>query len=256
MSKDKKYSKGMGPAKEWNGLKDNKPSKETIKSIADLDEESLQAIKRQLRHELTPQIRKEVYLEYTDTERFRLEKRVRADLEKKFKEKIDSLKKEVDSKLLDPAQLLAEFNNHAGKIFDQYITEGVISKQQISTVLRQAVLEALRTRKMHHAVIIRLDRLSLRGASSSQFREHISDWLSEAGLRRIEEIEDMRNFTMQGDETDGKFLQLLQPAYVDSRTGQLVQAGQVKAIINPRHTKGGKIFARPDADESITPTQE
>lgn len=151
-------------------------------------------------------------------------------------------------------ELVEEFTKVTTKLIARLDTE-TVSQQHVGTIVRQSVFEALRTRKLHHAQIVEIDRLVLRETRNSKIRERLPDWLARAGLRRVEELDrqTMAWFTILNQDDYGDCVRVVHPAYVDANTGALVQSGQVKRIEHEMH--GKKVKCIP-FDELMVDTQE
>ncbi|GAA4081174.1 hypothetical protein [Actinomadura miaoliensis] len=113
------------------------------------------------------------------------------------------------------------------------------SRQEITTIVRQAVAEAMRARKNHHAQIIEIDRLVTRETRNSAIRERLPGWLTRAGLRKVISLDTSTKdwFTILNADDDGDCLRVVHPAYVDVNTGTLVQSGQLKLEDHEQHGK-------------------
>lgn len=142
---------------------------------------------------------------------------------------------------LDVQELVKEFTEVTARLIAKLDTE-TVSQQQVATIVRQSVFDALRTRKQHHAQIIEIDRLVLRETRNSKIRERVPAWLARAGLRRIEELDAETKdwFTVLNPDDDGDCVRVMHPAYVDASAGTLVQSGKVKLTKHDGHGKRDK----------------
>lgn len=116
-----------------------------------------------------------------------------------------------------------------------------LSKEQVSSIVRQSVFAALRNRKQHHAQIIELERLVRRETSNRRLRERLPGWLARAGLRRVDVLDSATKdwFAVLNPDDEGDCVRVMHPAYVDAGTGTLVQSGQVKIDDHDQHARKG-----------------
>ncbi|WP_440082281.1 hypothetical protein [Streptosporangium sp. LJ11] len=246
----KEASRPKGAGKPANTEKKNKPTPGMIEEIRNkLESELSVKIRKEVRQELSRELRA--------AERSRIEMRVRAELNQHFKIEIETLRAELKSKLLDPAYLLSEFTKQTAKILEGHREGSTPSRQQISTTVRQAILEVLHTRKTHLSQLIELDKLLHVGATRKVIVGRVSNWMTQAGMRRIDTPENLEYFVLQGDDDGDEFVAVMSPAYVDALTGQIIQPGQVKFVTNNhQHSRGQKPVRRSDVQKNVTADQE
>lgn len=139
---------------------------------------------------------------------------------------------------LDLQELVDEFTKVTTRLLAE-VDSDALSRQQVSTIVRQAVADAMRTRRKYHAQVIEIDRLLTRGMNNSRIRERLPSWLAGAGLRKVETLDASTKgwFTIMNADDDGDCLRLHSPAYVDINTGKLVQSGQLKLEDHDQHGK-------------------
>lgn len=90
----------------------------------------------------------------------------------------------------------------------------------------------------------------------TKIREHLAEWFTQAGLRRIDKLEDMRYFTVEEDSSDNDSLHIVQPAYVDALTDQVIQPGRVRFVANNSSEKGRNKPRGSDSQERLASNQE
>ncbi|MFD0167777.1 hypothetical protein ACFVJH_27095 [Streptomyces decoyicus] len=135
--------------------------------------------------------------------------------------------------LLSPATLLARFTERAQALITELPEDDRPRPAAVSTALRQAVLEAFRTREEFMARMVETDLIaSAPEQRLSVLRRTIRTSLNDQGLRRIDSPEgEPEHFVVVEGEGDG--FELLRPAYVDQATGKLLLSGQLRRVPTP-----------------------
>ncbi|MFC7977114.1 hypothetical protein ACFUT3_17995 [Streptomyces cinereoruber] len=103
----------------------------------------------------------------------------------------------------------------------------------MAAALRQAVLEAFRSREEYVARMVEVDLLA--GApkqNATSLRKGIRAALLDQGVRCVD-APDGEHELFVVVEGDGEAFEVLRPAYVDQATGKLVLAGQLRRLPAP-----------------------
>lgn len=171
--------------------------------------------------------------EETEDRRSNLEDRLRREMEGRLAT-IEKERRQLDSKLV-----LKRFTERANTLLSKIDATSVdMSNEQIGNVLRQAVLEALRNRKQHLSHLTKLEIL-VREKSLDQIPQLLNEFFIEAGIRRASNpIDEPEFFTVINDPTGKPYLQVVEPAYVDEVTGQILRAGRLRHVANPEFADG------------------
>jgi S-adenosylmethionine:diacylglycerol 3-amino-3-carboxypropyl transferase len=118
----------------------------------------------------------------------------------------------------------------------------------VTAVLRQAVLEAFRTREQYVARLVETDAASwMTEMSAKSLRRAVRASLIDSGVRVIESTDEGEHFVVVEGEGDG--FEVVRPAYLDQATGKLILSGQLRRVFVP----GGHADSRteaPDASET------
>ena len=200
-------------------------------------------IKSRVASKVRATVKEEIRKEIEEELRVEIESKVRAE----FRTRINREQRTSDSSpnnYLEPSALMADFNKEAANVL-QAIHPNSLTTQQLTNAVRQAILDALRTRKIHLSQLVEIDQLQRHGVGTKKIADRISYWFTRAGLRRVEELNNIEYFDIQGNIHDGNFLTLLEPAYVDDVANQLVQSGKVKIISEP-YGKGHRVVRHSD----------
>ncbi|GAA4211642.1 hypothetical protein [Microbispora amethystogenes] len=215
-----------------------------IKAIrAEIHAKAKAEIKSRVAARVRATVKEEIRKEIEEELRVEIESKIRAE----FRTKPDPGKLAPErnpNSHLDPSTLLASFSEEAKKLL-QEIHPDSATPQQLANAIRQAVLNALRTRKIHLSQLVEIDRLQRQGVGAKKIGDRVSEWFTRAGLSRVEELNNIEYFDIQGNIHDGDFLALLEPAYVDEISNQLIQPGRAK-IISQSYGKGNRIVRRSD----------
>ncbi|MEV4372950.1 hypothetical protein AB0J71_38190 [Nonomuraea sp. NPDC049637] len=218
MKAQKPSPRGAGKTREWSGPQRKRRSDNVDDSTsASFENNDIQKLKVELENQLAAKIRKEMRLELKEKERDLLEKQVRAEFIAKAK---------VD---LDPAAILDEFSTRATRLLSDLsgLSDDQIALRQISSVLRQSILEAFRCRKLHVSQLVEMDRSVRHGITTAQLTTLVDDLLARAGVHRMMDMENFDFFiNVNGGGADDDF-EVVEPAYLDAATGQLLLPGQI-----------------------------
>lgn len=132
--------------------------------------------------------------------------------------------------LLSPHMLLSRFAERATDLLAALSEEERPTQAAVAAALRQAVLEAFRSREEYVARMVEVDLLA--GApnqSASSLRKGIRTALLDQGLRCVD-TPDGESELFVVVEGDGEAFEVLRPAYVDQATGKLVLSGQLRRL--------------------------
>ncbi|TSB22791.1 hypothetical protein [Streptomyces benahoarensis] len=134
--------------------------------------------------------------------------------------------------VLSPAALLARFTERAQELIAALPDDDQPAPAGVSAALRQAVLEAFRTREEYMARMVETDLLaSAPGQSLKVLQRTIRSCLYDQGLRCIDSPGEQEHFVVVEGEGDG--FEVLRPAYVDQVTGKLLLSGQLRRVPLP-----------------------
>ncbi|GGU88047.1 hypothetical protein FHX79_115487 [Streptomyces cavourensis] len=132
--------------------------------------------------------------------------------------------------LLSPHMLLARFTERATELLTAVPEEERPTQTAVAAALRQAVLEAFRSREEYVARMVEVDLLA--GApkqNATSLRKGIRAALLDQGVRCVD-APDGEHELFVVVEGDGEAFEVLRPAYVDQATGKLVLAGQLRRL--------------------------
>ncbi|MGA5066366.1 hypothetical protein ACPB9E_21830 [Streptomyces exfoliatus] len=135
--------------------------------------------------------------------------------------------------LLSPHTLLARFTERATELLAPVPEEARPTQAAVAAALRQAVLEAFRSREEYVARMVEVDLLA--GApkqNANSLRKGIRSALLDQGVRCVD-APDGEHELFVVVEGDGEAFEVLRPAYVDQATGKLVLAGQLRRLPGP-----------------------
>lgn len=138
--------------------------------------------------------------------------------------------------LLSPHMLLSRFAERATDLLAAVPEEERPTQVAVAAALRQAVLEAFRSREEYVARMVEVDLLA--GApnqSAGSLRKGIRTALLDQGVRCVDAPDDEGELFVVV-EGDGEAFEVLRPAYVDQATGKLVLSGQLRRL--PRANGG------------------
>ena len=181
-------------------------------------------IKNELRSQISECIRdtlhKNIYDEISD----QIHAQLRAEMEKR----LAAIAAERTN--LEPAKLLKVFTEQASELIEKSRSikrSEKLTQEQVQQIIRNAILEALRSRRLHLTHLVELERLANDG-----MLEHVPDllpgWFARAGLKRIDDPETHRELFEQIDKGKGPYLEVVEPAYIDAMTGQTIRSGRVR----------------------------
>jgi hypothetical protein len=169
----------------------------------------------------------------TEEDRAILELRLRREMEAR----LVNIAKERSS--LDPNIVLRRFTERTMELLSKIDPSG--PSEQINSILRQAVLDALRNRKQHLSHLTKLERV-IREGSSDQLPQLLDEFFIESGVRRISNpLEGPEFFKAINDPKGKPYIQMVEPAYVDEITGQIIRAGLLRHTAEPQiNDEGGE----------------
>ncbi|KAF3468537.1 hypothetical protein [Streptomyces sp. Tu 3180] len=141
--------------------------------------------------------------------------------------------------LLNPAELLAQFTERARELLEQVPDAHRPSSAEVTSALRQAVLEAFRTREQYVARLVETDVTGWEaGTSAMSLRRAIRTSLVDSGVRVVESSDEREHFVVVEGEGDG--FEVVRPAYVDQATGKLILSGQLRRVFVPGQRADGE----------------
>ncbi|MGW2893160.1 hypothetical protein ACWDAO_00630 [Streptomyces sp. NPDC001212] len=141
--------------------------------------------------------------------------------------------------LLSPAELLSRFTEKARELVDQMPDENRPNSAELTAALRQAVLEAFRTREQYVARLVETDAASwMTDMPAKSLRRAIRTSLVDSGIRVVESSDERENFVVVEGEGDG--FEVVRPAYVDQATGKLILSGQLRRVFVPGKRVNGE----------------
>ncbi|MEV8065879.1 hypothetical protein AB0P32_06995 [Streptomyces sp. NPDC085995] len=135
--------------------------------------------------------------------------------------------------LLSPPMLLSRFTERATELLTALPEQEQPTQAAVTAALRQAVLEAFRSREEYVARMVEVDLLA--GApnqSARSLRKGIRTALLDQGVRCVDSPDGERELFVVV-EGDGEAFEVLRPAYVDQSTGKLVLSGQLRRLPVP-----------------------
>ncbi|GHG95170.1 hypothetical protein [Streptomyces rubradiris] len=135
--------------------------------------------------------------------------------------------------LLSPPMLLSRFAERATDLMAALPEDAQPTQAAVTAALRQAVLEAFRSREEYVARMVEVDLLA--GApnqSARSLRKGIRTALLDQGVRCVDSP-DGESELFVVVEGEGKAFEVLRPAYVDQATGKLVLSGQLRRLPGP-----------------------
>jgi hypothetical protein len=100
--------------------------------------------------------------------------------------------------------------------------------------LRRQILSATADRIAHLAQLVQLRHTVANASSLEELAKHIDAWMEMADLQTVTDLDHPEGdtfFEVLGGEGNG--LELLEPAYVDGRSGRVVRQGRVRRVPGP-----------------------
>ncbi|MEV6050840.1 hypothetical protein [Streptomyces sp. NPDC052107] len=153
--------------------------------------------------------------------------------------------------LLNPAELLSRFTDRTRELLDELPAEQRPGSSEVTAALRQAVLEAFRTREEYVARLVETDAVACTTeVSAKNLRRAIRGSLIDSGIRVLESSEEREHFVVVEGEGDG--FEVMRPAYVDQATGKLVLAGQLRRV----HLPGRRNQTSTDTTQDASATED
>ncbi|MGW2529205.1 hypothetical protein ACWC10_19435 [Streptomyces sp. NPDC001595] len=104
----------------------------------------------------------------------------------------------------------------------------------VDEALRTAVLNATRVHEEHLAQLALIDRTAQTAADISAVRLRVEQEMRRSGLTRITGPDpDAFNLTNPTEHVGSSTFEVLAPAYADSRTGRIIQRGEMRRVAEP-----------------------
>lgn len=142
---------------------------------------------------------------------------------------IQDLRTHRPEELLSPAKLLSRFTERAQELIASLPEGERPVETSVSGALRQAVLEAFRSRDEYVARMVETDlAASAANQNADALRRSIRTALVNQGVLCVESPDEQDHFVVV--EGEGEAFEVLRPAYVDQATGKLVLAGQLRRV--------------------------
>lgn len=168
-------------------------------------------------------------------------RRERADLEKMLRSEMEARLDAISKQRvhLDLNLVLKRFTQRAVELLSKAeLSAPGRSGVQINGVLRQAVLEAFRSRKQHLSHLAKIERVVREGAMD-QLPQLLDELFVEAGIKKISDLQYGSQFFTAENSPEGKlYLQVTEPAYVDEFTGKIIRAGRLRHVAEPPFLAG------------------
>ncbi|MFD7475176.1 hypothetical protein ACFV8Z_24215 [Streptomyces sp. NPDC059837] len=131
--------------------------------------------------------------------------------------------------LLSPAGLLARFTERAQELMAELGDDERPTQASVTSALRQAVLEAFRTREEYLARMVETDLFAIMpNQKSAALKRSIRSALVDQGVRCVDSPDEREHFVVV--EGEGETFEVLRPAYLDQATGKLILSGQLRRI--------------------------
>lgn len=132
--------------------------------------------------------------------------------------------------LLSPPTLLSRFTERATELMAALPDDARPTQAAVTGALRQAVLEAFRSREEYVARMVEVDLFADEpNQSARSLRKGIRTALLDQGVRRVDSP-DGESELFVVVEGEGEAFEVLRPAYVDQATGKLVLSGQLRRL--------------------------
>ncbi|MFJ3619929.1 hypothetical protein ACIPSH_17505 [Streptomyces iakyrus] len=132
--------------------------------------------------------------------------------------------------LLSPPALLSRFTERATELIAALPEEARPTQAAVTAALRQAVLEAFRSREEYVARMVEVDLFADEpNQSARSLRKGIRTALLDQGVRRVDSPDGGSELFVVV-EGEGEAFEVLRPAYVDQATGKLVLSGQLRRL--------------------------
>jgi len=173
-----------------------------------------------------------------------LRRKIKEELRAEFEERIDGIRRQRI--MLDPARLVSSFLDQVSRLLEEEIADKaeVPSPQQISNMIKQGVLEAMRIRRMHLAQLAEIDRL-VQDRRLDELPLLLRGWFVRAGLTQSCDVSGHPEyFTAVNGPEEGDHLEVIEPAYIDEATGQVIRAGRIRHTEKPAradHVPSGEL---------------
>lgn len=145
---------------------------------------------------------------------------------------LEGLRTYRPEELLSPAGLLSRFTERAQELIAELGEEERPMQASVTGALRQAVLEAFRTREEYLARMVETDLFAgMPNQSAAVLRRSIRSVLVDQGVRCVDSPDEQEHFVVV--EGEGDAFEVLRPAYLDQATGKLILSGQLRRIPTP-----------------------
>ncbi|MEU8907811.1 MULTISPECIES: hypothetical protein [Streptomyces] len=145
---------------------------------------------------------------------------------------LEGLRTYRPEELLSPAGLLSRFTERAQELIAELGEDERPTQASVTGALRQAVLEAFRTREEYLARMVETDLFAgMPNQSAAVLRRSIRSVLVDQGVRCVDSPDEQEHFVVV--EGEGDAFEVLRPAYLDQATGKLILSGQLRRIPAP-----------------------
>ncbi|WP_433515276.1 hypothetical protein ACQP2T_06450 [Nonomuraea sp. CA-143628] len=183
-------------------------------------------VKKHVRQALRAEIRQEV------------EREVRAEIERDVHQEMAARLAGLVSEHhhLDPATILQDFVRQVTELLSgsPQPAADTLTQQELVEALRQGVLDAFRARRLHLAHLAELDSHLREATDLDSIRLLVGEWFTVTRLKRVTTpAESPECFTAVNLPTDGPYLAVVRPAYVDMATRKTVRSGQLRHTDDP-----------------------
>lgn len=206
---------------------------ETAAQLAALTEELSERLRKEIGDEIEARVRgclrQEIRREIEDQVRHE----IKAELRAEYEERLVEVRRERTR--LDPARLAATFSDRTIELLHREVTgkAQLPTSQQIAATIKQGVLDALRSRRMHLAQLAEIDRLVASG-KLDDLPLLLREWFTRTGLTPSRDaVGHPEYFTVVNGPEEGIYLQVVEPAYIDEATGQVIRAGRLRHANKP-----------------------
>lgn len=148
----------------------------------------------------------------------------------------------ADATMRKVLQRLDAVDEHQRRLVDLMTTGGSTSAVAADAYdgLRRQVLSASADRMAHLAQLVQLRHTVANASSVEELAKHIDGWMEMADLRTVTDLDHPEGdtlFEVLGGEGSG--FELLEPAYVDGRSGRVVRQGRVRRVAGPEVDEAG-----------------
>lgn len=149
---------------------------------------------------------------------------------------------------LDPAAVLQEVSDRLLRLEHQAeLIKTVLIVREPETVhaanafegLRKQVVAAAAERRSHLNQLVSMAVAAARATSVGDLEAQVAEWLNQAGVRELHDVPDGARpqdvfENLEGASLEGATsFEVVEPAYVDERTGMLLRLGRVRSAVAP-----------------------